>query len=377
MDRLAPAPKPASESPALAKPAPRAKPTKRGRLALSALAGLLVGWLLAELLLALMGGGVPVVEPIYLRRPDSAYCRSENPDLGFELRRNFRSDNADLHNSFPSTNSHGLRDYEREIAKPAGVRRILVLGDSVVAGHGVAEIDQLIPAQLQRQWPGQSIEVLNFGVGGYSTRAEVELLATRGLAFQPDLVILVFLGNDYQDFNRLARQMLERPAAIDWLWLHSRVFRLLAWRTDAFALRTEFDPHYREWTPAFDQATRRALGRLADLARDHRFGALVAIWPGFGDDEISDIWAVPGQREPLVVEPWAREAGLAVMRLAPRYRQDAESQGSTLNPRLRYTVGDTLHPSPTGCRIAAEGLAEYLEQRPEVWQPPPRLPESR
>src|SRR5688572_5440396 len=36
------------------------------------------------------------------------------------------------------TNSLGLRGPERPLAKPAGARRAVVLGDSLVAGYGVA-----------------------------------------------------------------------------------------------------------------------------------------------------------------------------------------------------------------------------------------------
>jgi hypothetical protein len=110
----------------------------------------------------------------------SAYQAVENPLLGYELKANYRDDHPNLRESFPYTNADGQRDVERRVERFPGKRRLIVLGDSVVAGHGIREIDETIPRRLERQFPSQGLEALNFGVGGYCTRAEVELLRVRG-----------------------------------------------------------------------------------------------------------------------------------------------------------------------------------------------------
>ena len=76
-----------------------------------------------------------------------------------------------------------------DLEKPDGVRRILLLGDSVVEGYGLPEPETL-SRQLEDLYPEGSVEVLNFGVSAYCTRAEIELLEVKGLAFDPDIVVL-------------------------------------------------------------------------------------------------------------------------------------------------------------------------------------------
>jgi lysophospholipase L1-like esterase len=99
-------------------------------------------------------------------------------------------------------NKLGLRGPDIPLAKPAGTFRIVVLGDSFVAGYGVAE-DHLLTALLERELsqhrtdPGARVEVVNVGRVGTSTIRELDLYESLGRKFQPDLVILAYyLGND-------------------------------------------------------------------------------------------------------------------------------------------------------------------------------------
>ena len=45
------------------------------------------------------------------------------------------------------------------------------------------------------------LQELNFGVSAYCTRAKVELLRVKGLAFDPDVVVLFVSANDFRNFN--------------------------------------------------------------------------------------------------------------------------------------------------------------------------------
>ncbi len=94
-------------------------------------------------------------------------------------------------------NSHGLRSPETSLAKPDGTRRLLIIGDSVVLGWGAPQ-DSIFPARLSRMLgsTGAPVEVIAAGVGSWNTRTELEWLRARGLAFQPDAVLLMIVGND-------------------------------------------------------------------------------------------------------------------------------------------------------------------------------------
>ncbi|MEA1949263.1 MAG: SGNH/GDSL hydrolase family protein [Thermodesulfobacteriota bacterium] len=93
-------------------------------------------------------------------------------------------------------NSQGLRDSEKRFAKPPGIRRIVVLGDSFMWGYGV-ENEEMFSAVLQDLLSGS--ETVNFGVNGYSTVQELVRLEIEGLRYEPDVTVLVFVWNDLED----------------------------------------------------------------------------------------------------------------------------------------------------------------------------------
>jgi hypothetical protein len=99
-------------------------------------------------------------------------------------------------------NSHGLREREIDYAKPPGLRRVLVLGDSFVEAIGVP-VEEAFPRRLETHLTsrgGPPIQVINAGAVGYSTTQEYLLLQHEGLRYQPDVVVLLFFsGNDVSD----------------------------------------------------------------------------------------------------------------------------------------------------------------------------------
>ena len=99
------------------------------------------------------------------------------------------------------TNSLGLRGPEIG-PKPAGVRRVLALGDSFTFGHAV-EAAEAWPAVLEgllNARGGPRYEVVNAGVGGYGTGQELLLYEELESRVEPDLVVVGFaVVNDVLD----------------------------------------------------------------------------------------------------------------------------------------------------------------------------------
>jgi lysophospholipase L1-like esterase len=95
-------------------------------------------------------------------------------------------------------NAEGLRDagYPPALESPASTR-ILLLGDSFTFGQGT-DYDRIWPTLFEEalRVRGYSVDVVNAGIQGYSTRDEVLFLEKILPRFSPDMVVLVFLAND-------------------------------------------------------------------------------------------------------------------------------------------------------------------------------------
>jgi lysophospholipase L1-like esterase len=93
-------------------------------------------------------------------------------------------------------NEAGQRGPEVPLARTPGMARILVLGDSLAFGYGVADPDSF-PRRLAHDLAeARPVEVINFGVGGYNSFNEAAIFAGRGVAYAPDVVLVQFCIND-------------------------------------------------------------------------------------------------------------------------------------------------------------------------------------
>jgi hypothetical protein len=98
-------------------------------------------------------------------------------------------------------NQQGMRaDHDYAYAKPANVFRIVSIGDSFAMGYEV-EPEQIYSSVLEQQLTatGHPTEVLNAGVSGFSTAEELLYLERELIKFHPDLVLLGFYYNDFDD----------------------------------------------------------------------------------------------------------------------------------------------------------------------------------
>ena len=117
-----------------------------------------------------------------------------DPELGWVP----RADITGTYIRFPAsfkTNSQGLRDREYELAKPAGTRRIVVIGDSHTWGYGVNN-DEIYTEKLESLLA--DTEVVNLGVTAYSLWQEVGYFRRKGLTYEPDILIVGFTQNDVE-----------------------------------------------------------------------------------------------------------------------------------------------------------------------------------
>ena len=157
------------------------------------------------------------VRPIYLQEPGherTGHRYLHDPLLGW---RNIPGWEANTNGKKLTINSRGLRDREYALAKPAGVRRVLVLGDSYTWGYGVAD-DEIYTEVLERSLAsrGAKVQVINSGVSGWGTDQEFLFLKSEGIKYQPDVVVLaLYLTNDPENNSSSTQYGLAKPVFTD------------------------------------------------------------------------------------------------------------------------------------------------------------------
>ena len=159
-------------------------------------ASLVVAMLLGEVMVrALYKDGI-VMFPRY----HTDYRYGDYTLRGIRANAEFRHTSVDGSWTFV-TNSRGLRDSrEFPYAKPAGTLRVVALGDSHTQGYEVrqsATFEAVLERYLRHR--GVQAEVLNAGVSGFSTAEELAYLENEGYRYQPDVVVLGFYANDFED----------------------------------------------------------------------------------------------------------------------------------------------------------------------------------
>jgi lysophospholipase L1-like esterase len=110
--------------------------------------------------------------------------------------------------AFVEINEAGQRDDLHAQEKPPGTFRIAVLGDSFTEAVQVPlkhTFWSILENELKActAFGGSDVEVINFGVSGYSTAQELLTLRHHVWTYEPDLVLLAFFqGNDLTENTR-------------------------------------------------------------------------------------------------------------------------------------------------------------------------------
>ena len=120
-----------------------------------------------------------------------------DPYLGWRLRSGPPVKRKDVeYESVETVNSWGFRTPEVAVAKPAGTRRILVVGDSHAEGYTVND-DETCSRLLEKNLAGSvPVQVISLGVGAFATDQEFLSYLYYGRKFKPDIVLLLFCEND-------------------------------------------------------------------------------------------------------------------------------------------------------------------------------------
>lgn len=341
-----------------------ARPRRARQLALVA-GSFLVALVAAEAVLRL---AFPVAYRRPVERPpghvwtDVIHRPSSVPGLTYELRPGAEGDAKDAH---VVINSAGMRCHEPVEPKSNQTLRVVVLGDSVAFGFGVAQQDVFTARleELLRAQPGRArdYEVLDLAVTGYSSREEAAVLEHKALALDPDLIVVAYYLND-PDFGPVnaLRMAFHQP---EW-WERSELLRLLAQKAHQWELARRGGGDYYRWlhAPETDEwkSVPEAFARMHALADSRALRVVLAIFPTFALDGKT--------RTPF--RTWDEYAYGA---LHAQVRRAAEAEAFTVLDLLdvyrasgkgpQELARDPDHPNALGHALAAEALAKLFAER--------------
>jgi len=338
-----------------------AEHTKRHFLFTSVLFGmsLLLALALGEIMLRLLGyHGVPM-------STISNVIMVDDPILNWRITPNSERREGRIIYHF---NSEGFRDTEHAIQNEAGRKRIIVLGDSVTVGYGVASED-IFSSVLQKRL-NETVEVINISAGGLNTPQEIHLFKLEGIKYQPDIVVLNFVLNDCDFYsNHIAGQQYRnsKDAQIDLLGgisINPEFKRLLKASALIFLVKsqlenikgritgdsaTSHDYFHNIWSK---ENNRKKIvdgfSTLARLGSEHNFEIIVLIWPllsDFGNYQYTDIHDWVGQQ--------AIDNGFQVIDLLPVFSHESFRD-------LQVTSEDNVHPNAMGHALAVTTLLKLL-----------------
>ena len=280
--------------------------------------------------------------------------RSADPIMDFD---HVRNGSAVLESVTIRTNAWGLRGGPVGSPKP-GVRRILFLGGSITLGWGVKE-EATLTQQLRQMFAarGQTVEVLNGGVGNYNTQRAVErfFVDLQGLA-PTDIVVQYFLRDAEQLERGRGNPLLRNSELAASLWMAAD--RLTS-RSGEAALEDHYQDVYRAGSPG-RQAMLAALKRLADYARARHIRLYLAMTP-----DIHNLQNYPFGYIHQLMRQTAEADGYRFVDLLPAFQD--------LSPAQVWAMPGDPHPNALGHRRMAEALFPVLaEGSPSAGAPSPR-----
>lgn len=278
--------------------------------------------------------------------------RSSIPGLAYELAPGAR---GFAQGAIIETNSHGMRDSEPLDDATPRLMRIAALGDSFTFGFGVPA-ESTYPEVLERLLQASAVadgprfEVLNMGVGGYSTCDEALVLRYKALTLAPKLVLIGYFPNDPEtDPVQPLHAYFDEPS---W-WRRFHSLRLLAQTMQSRqgrqqggvdSIRALHEPGSRKWT-----AVESAFRQMHSDASARGIPVILVIIPdpptlGWRDYGYADL-------HPRIAQS-AHTAGLDVLDLLPRFREQ--------EPRRLGLSRRDHHLSKFGHAVAARAILDKL-----------------
>lgn len=262
-------------------------------------------------------------------------------------------------------NENHFRGKAIPIYKEEGTRRILGIGDSQMFGWGAKNEEtylSVLSDQLNQHYSGCSWETVNTAVPGYNTVMEVATLREKGLAYQPDYVVVGFMGNDLSLPQFTKRQenylSLKKSFLLAYFAQNLKPVTLQWGQSDKW--RPTFEQDFIESVPeqyrdmVGVEAYKKAMEELRDLSLTHDFKVIVLI--SNDQDELN----VLGR----LVKDVSEGMGFKFLALEPMWKKYV-AENNIPDPEIaRFVSESDPHASSLAHRAMGLGLFEFMVGEP-------------
>ena len=296
--------------------------------------------------------GIGLVGPIVME--------PKNPNFPLEL---IPNSEANIGGVSYKINSKGLRDYEHSYEKQENTLRILIMGDSVTMGYAV-DFNDTYPKQLEKLLKN-NVEVLNFGIMGYNTWHEFELLKEEGIKYKPDMIIFGYVLNDLErDIDKIVKNdTSKRICYIDYFNIKIscelennlrkiRTFTFFKYRLNNLLQQKKDKDYYKELyyernsISDFDEVFKE----ISQFSEDTNIPVLFVIFPLI----FSDYEQYPYENIHQDLAAEMNKYNLTFIDILDDYSQSSKP--------LYVFKSDSAHPNGNGNMIVAKAIYEFYQK---------------
>lgn len=280
---------------------------------------------------------------------EKIYKKSDNPNLIYEYKRNTNG-----------TNSQGYFDDEHTFAKNTNTFRIIVIGDSIAAGHGVGRMyafPELLEGLLNKKIKKhKNVEVIILARSGYAMSQELEILSKEAFLYEPDLIVWSYCLNDpahpvYHAVNNSEMGFyFYRPKSYLISYLSKLFFNL----REVF-LAINYEPEFHQILHGiYSDNIKNGIKKISLSTADKNIPVIFIIHPVF--EENKDFNEYLNENIHHFLNKTAQDNGLYSLDLLDFYRNYSSS-----DLKIDSTIGfDPWHPNKLGHEIAAKALYDLI-----------------
>jgi lysophospholipase L1-like esterase len=222
------------------------------------------------------------------------YKLAENKHLLYELLPNSR---AKINGNDYIINAFGFRDKKYRLRKTNRMR-ILFVGDSVTYGWGIS-LDETYHKRLEKLLndKGYDVDVMGMGIPGYNIVQEYHLIKDRALEFNPDILVLQIVPNDFErtvkiqtfregkkltllPYHDLAIPfVIKKTKLTSFFMQNSHFFKFINLRLSTLKIKQNQDFAPKDTFMLGEEKSFRHLGKINKLLKKNSIQFAVAVFP--------------------------------------------------------------------------------------------------